>query len=205
MSDPVDHPAHYESDGVPTIYVLEGVIDGLSGRKAYLLGNVLKYVIRCGRKGSAEEDIAKANNYAHRLVTGRWRWEKVSKEKKDPALEVCHVCCEWYDANVGKSPATVADTYPKMMRKVLTGLFGMSKKAAKEFVRTACDSNWDRLHESRAEKELGAEQYADMLMGDVFYCSDRWMWDRVLRCQWLYQRIRDRVRDARIKEGEKWW
>lgn len=75
MSDPVDHPAHYESDGVPTIEVLEGVIDGLDSRSAYLLGNVLKYVIRCGKKGSAEEDVAKANNYAHRLVTGRWRWE----------------------------------------------------------------------------------------------------------------------------------
>ena len=75
-SDPVDHPSHYEGDGMPTIDMLEGVIAGLPAKEAFLLGNVLKYVIRCGRKGSAEEDVAKANNYAHRLVFGHWRWEE---------------------------------------------------------------------------------------------------------------------------------
>lgn len=74
MNDEVYHPAHYEgTGGIETIEILEGTIDGLDATSAYLLGNVIKYVLRAGKKGSASIDIAKANNYAHRLITGKWR------------------------------------------------------------------------------------------------------------------------------------
>lgn len=68
-------PSHYAANGrsVETIDVLEGVVDGLPAREAYLLGNVVKYVLRAGLKGDATPDVAKANNYAWRLVTGDWR------------------------------------------------------------------------------------------------------------------------------------
>lgn len=68
-------PSHYAANGrsVETIDVLEGVVDGLPAREAYLLGNVVKYVLRAGLKGEAAPDVAKANNYAWRLVTGDWR------------------------------------------------------------------------------------------------------------------------------------
>lgn len=68
-------PSHYADNGrsVETIDVLEGVVDGLPAREAYLLGNVVKYVLRAGLKGDAAPDVAKANNYAWRLVTGDWR------------------------------------------------------------------------------------------------------------------------------------
>lgn len=72
MSDPVYHPAHYEGP-IEAIDVIEGVVDGLDARSACLLGNVLRYALRAGKKGDAATDIAKANNYAHRLVTGGWR------------------------------------------------------------------------------------------------------------------------------------
>ena len=75
VPDPVDHPSHYERDGMQTIDIVETVVEGLPARQAFLLGCLLKYVIRCGLKGDAETDLAKANNFAHRLCTGEWRWQ----------------------------------------------------------------------------------------------------------------------------------
>lgn len=109
-------------------------------------------------------------------------------------FDLCEYCCEWVNAHEGKSPQTVADNYPKMMRKVLRHEFRMSKDAADIFIEDACYSNWDKLHETRMEKIISTEMYARELLSDVFYCSDRWSWDRVLRIQWLYQRIFDRLR-----------
>ena len=71
MSDNVNHPEHYPEG---SIEIIEQVIDGLDAKSAYFLGNVLKYVIRAGKKN--DDDLEKANNYAHRLCTGRWRWEE---------------------------------------------------------------------------------------------------------------------------------
>ena len=71
----VDSPSHYTSGGMETIDKIESVVDGLDGIDAYLLGNVVKYVDRAGMKAgtSAQTDLEKANNYAHRLSTGEWR------------------------------------------------------------------------------------------------------------------------------------
>lgn len=77
MADMVRMPAHYMSDGnIETIDVVEAVIDGLPAQKALALGHVLRYALRAGKKTEdATEDLAKANNYAWRLVTGKWRHE----------------------------------------------------------------------------------------------------------------------------------
>ena len=74
ISDEIYSPIHYtlENRSVNTIEIIEGTIQGLDAKSAYLLGNVLKYALRAGLKGTATVDIAKANNYAVRLVTGAW-------------------------------------------------------------------------------------------------------------------------------------
>lgn len=69
----VDNPAHYTAGKVETIDKIEAVVEGLPASQAVLLANVIKYVDRAGLKGDAGEDLAKANNYAHRLVFGDWR------------------------------------------------------------------------------------------------------------------------------------
>lgn len=107
-------------------------------------------------------------------------------------FDLCAYCCEWAHGLEGKSPLSVKDAYPKMMRKVLMRRFGMPKAAAKQFVWQACCGNWLKLHETDMERHAGAEDYADALVWDVYYCSDRWSWDRVMRVQWLYMRLRDR-------------
>jgi len=71
--DMVKSPLHYCDHGVETIKKIECVIDGLPAKEAYLLGNIIKYTDRAGLKDDAAQDLSKANNYAHRLVTGEWR------------------------------------------------------------------------------------------------------------------------------------
>jgi hypothetical protein len=116
---------------------------------------------------------------------------------KEP-VDVCAVCCKWCSINEGKGPEEVAKSYPAMMKTVLRHTFGMSKSAAKAFVSEACAGNWERMHETHIESSLEPEAYAQALLGDVFYCSDRWSWDRVIRVQWMYQRIVERLRSKEL-------
>ena len=82
--DNVDKPYHYASHGLETIKKIEAIIDGLPAREAAMLANIIKYSDRAGLKNSAEEDLAKANNYAHRMVFGHWRGESdVVVDNKD--------------------------------------------------------------------------------------------------------------------------
>lgn len=69
----VDSPGWYTAGGVETIDKIEAIVDGLPARDAYMLGQVLRYADRAGRKDDPAVDLGKANNYAHRLVYGRWR------------------------------------------------------------------------------------------------------------------------------------
>lgn len=62
MSDPVHNPSHYQSGGIEVIDVIEAF--GLG----FHLGNVVKYVLRAGRKGDALEDLEKAAWYLDREI-----------------------------------------------------------------------------------------------------------------------------------------
>ena len=72
-SETVHDPDWYTSGCVETIAKIEAVVDGLPAREAYLLGQVIRYCDRAGKKDEADIDLGKANNYAHRLVSGEWR------------------------------------------------------------------------------------------------------------------------------------
>lgn len=74
--DAVNKPLHYCSGKIETIDKIEAVIDGLPAKKAASLANVLKYFDRAGLKDDTKQDLDKANNYAHRLVRGKWRNEE---------------------------------------------------------------------------------------------------------------------------------
>lgn len=107
-------------------------------------------------------------------------------------FDICGYCCKWANGLDGKSPQAVADAYPKMMRKVLKERFGMGRDVAEQFIEEACYGNWLKMHMTDVERHVGAEVYAEMLRDDVWYCSDRWSWDRVIRVQWLYRRLKDK-------------
>lgn len=75
VDETVHDPDWYTSGSVETIDKIEAVIDGLPAREAFLLGQVIRYVDRAWEKDDQATDLGKANNYAHRLVTGEWREE----------------------------------------------------------------------------------------------------------------------------------
>ena len=66
MSDPVNHPAHY-TDG--SIECIDAIREALGdGFKAYLRGNVIKYLWRAEHKGNEVQDYEKAAWYLNRLI-----------------------------------------------------------------------------------------------------------------------------------------
>lgn len=66
MIDPkeiVDHPAHYQGNGIEVIDVIEGFNLG------FRLGNAVKYILRAGHKNDRNEDLRKALWYLKREIT----------------------------------------------------------------------------------------------------------------------------------------
>jgi len=61
-SDPVNSPAHYTShpSGIEAITLCE--------HENFCLGNALKYLLRCGKKGDAVQDLRKAIWYIEREI-----------------------------------------------------------------------------------------------------------------------------------------
>ena len=65
--DAVNHPPHYTTGGIETLDVIRAKMspDRFQG---YLMGNVLKYLLRCEYKEKRIEDIKKAQFYLNLLV-----------------------------------------------------------------------------------------------------------------------------------------
>ena len=65
--DAVNHPPHYMTGGIETLDVIRAKMspDRFQG---YLMGNVLKYLLRCEYKEKRIEDIKKAQFYLNALV-----------------------------------------------------------------------------------------------------------------------------------------
>lgn len=66
VSDPVNHPEHYQQDGIETIDYIRAVL-GRDAFVAYCAGNVIKYVSR-PKKGKYAQDLRKAAWYANRAA-----------------------------------------------------------------------------------------------------------------------------------------
>jgi hypothetical protein len=68
MADLVNHPPHYKSEsGLESIEVIEAFDLG------FCLGNVVKYILRAGRKDDAVLDLQKARWYLDREIARRQR------------------------------------------------------------------------------------------------------------------------------------
>ncbi len=70
--DMVNHPPHYNQGGMEVIDVIEiatsGERTGDRGFIGYLLGNILKYLLRFKYKGKPIEDLKKARWYLDKLI-----------------------------------------------------------------------------------------------------------------------------------------
>jgi hypothetical protein len=63
----VDHPSHYNMNGVETIDLIKGAMNSAE-YKGFLKGNVIKYLSRAEYKGNEAMDYAKANWYLNKLL-----------------------------------------------------------------------------------------------------------------------------------------
>lgn len=61
----VDHPAHYQGNGMEAIDVIEAFGLGFN------LGNAIKYLLRADKKGARTEDFKKAIWYINREIEGK--------------------------------------------------------------------------------------------------------------------------------------
>ena len=50
-----------------------------------------------------------------------------------------------------------------------------------------CLGNWNHLWMTDDEKKKPVNEWLNDFMADVFYCSDRWSLDRLMRCHWMYR------------------
>jgi hypothetical protein len=75
VSDPVNHPEHYQQDGIETIDYIRAVL-GSEGFVAYCVGNILKYASR-PKKGKYAQDLRKAAWYCNRAADELERAEKI--------------------------------------------------------------------------------------------------------------------------------
>lgn len=67
VADPVNHPSHYTQGRWEVIDVIEDALT-FEGVEGYLVGNVLKYVMRYRHKNGVE-DLRKARWYLDRLIS----------------------------------------------------------------------------------------------------------------------------------------
>lgn len=80
-------PEHYKGLkrlGVQSIVILEDFMDmesTLTPAQKFLCATAMKYLLRCGRKNSLDEDLQKAENYIHRARTGKWIPRELLGEK----------------------------------------------------------------------------------------------------------------------------
>lgn len=75
MSDPVNHPTHYNShpSGVECVTIAE--------HYGFNIGNAIKYLWRAGLKGDAIEDLKKARWYLDREISKREREQGGARQK----------------------------------------------------------------------------------------------------------------------------
>lgn len=136
--------------------------------------------------------------------------KRTSEQKQhDKLIRLSDYCCEWSGAHIDRksSPLTVKESYPEMMTHVLKVAFLMPRKSAERFIGTdsfsgACSGNWERLHLMSMEEDIPSEKWAESLLYEVWYFSDRWSWDRVLRAQWKWKQLCNRLRKEESMERQ---
>lgn len=67
VNNPVNHPSHYQGNGVECIDCIASAVSGLDGFHGFCAGNAIKYIFRFSHKNGVE-DLRKAEWYIDRLI-----------------------------------------------------------------------------------------------------------------------------------------
>jgi hypothetical protein len=65
--DMVNHPEHYNKEGIECFDVIKASV-GLEGLRKFMLGNAIKYLFRAEHKGNYLEDLKKARFYLDECI-----------------------------------------------------------------------------------------------------------------------------------------
>lgn len=129
------------------------------------------------------------------------------KNKKEPWKKAYRESMEFNNKWDSKKWCSKMEAdYFKVVKSVMKYSLGIKEKEAiRWFFRYACWGNWEKIHETDEEKKITINELAQDLVDEIFYCSDRWSWDRLLRTHWIYQRIKLRTKylESYNKENEK--
>lgn len=96
MSDPVNHPQHYNAhpSGVECIQVTEHM--------NFCIGNAVKYLWRAGLKGDALEDLKKAKFYVEREIARRGGSDQSQVATSDDLVAALREATETLERLAGK-------------------------------------------------------------------------------------------------------
>lgn len=68
--DMVSHPSHYTTRSMEAIEIIETAIEDQNDPViAYLMSNVIKYLLRFQHKGAPKQDLEKARWYLERMIS----------------------------------------------------------------------------------------------------------------------------------------
>lgn len=81
MSDNVNHPQHYISDGIEVIDVIKAFTKDCTPFEAYCSGNVIKYICRWKHKNGIE-DLKKARAYLDMMIDDAAKFQKITYQPK---------------------------------------------------------------------------------------------------------------------------
>lgn len=64
---------------------------------------------------------------------------------------------------------------------------GINRRSANVLWSDMCYGNWKHLHRTEEEEKKTESQWFDDFINDMFYCSDRWSVDRLMRVHWMFR------------------
>ena len=111
MSDPVHNPSHYKSGGIEVIDVIEAF------ELNFRLANVIKYVLRAGRKGDALEDLEKAAWYLNREIE---KLKKSTSDEKAPKMIMAsNTSSGWTSRELTADEVSQVESFTKALNRVV--------------------------------------------------------------------------------------
>ena len=94
-------------------------------------------------------------------------------------------CCEFNKNN--RNGEVEKGKWKKLFIRICNNL-GFNKKSALVLWNSiGISNNWEHLHKTEEERNRTVEEWWSNFIWDVYYCSDRWTFDRLLRVQWAYR------------------
>lgn len=73
-------------------------------------------------------------------------------------------------------------------------LLDINKRGADTLWNFGEDCNWQHLWISDKEKQMSLNDWYNFFKSEVFYCSDRWSIERLLRTHWSFWRWHDKAK-----------